>query len=324
MTYKTKILSLSSAAIVLALSFILGTYFSYRGSGDSSRLPLSSFFPRATVTEITLSAESGSITLARNQENPAGKGSSWSVIIGGESYPADSSKLDRLFEVIDSAFLSPPFTDKAENWERFELEEEAPRRIGFSGKAGKAEIILGKGSGQGKGEYVRFSGKNEVYLLSESLSYYSGRNAAYWSYLRLFPENLSGRDVSAISLEKPAKNAYTIFRDGKNAILWAAPDKDTRKPDQGKAETLAATLAQLNARSFAAGVDPSRAGLDAPFLSISFTDSLGSSRKLLLGNEETEKNRYCAVQEDGGSLSRVYILDSYNVERIEKPPFAEP
>jgi hypothetical protein len=326
MTFKAKVLTLSLLAGALGVSLILGLFFSYRGSERRSVQPLSARLGTGTIGEIVLSGDTGTVTLrAADRTGDKAGNRIWSIILEGRPFPAEQGKINRLFEIIDQANLSPALTENEENWALFELGDDASRRISLGGADRRTEIILGKEGEAGRGEYIRFAGDSRVYLLSQSLAYYSGRDAAYWSDLRLFP-GLKGSDIVAISaageLTLPAGRAelnYRIYKETRQeGLVWFAPESE-RKLDQGKADSLAVTLSQLNGRAFAAGTQTSAAGLDSPDLRIVLTAADQKLYEIRVGAAGEPGTWYCGASVNGETPPSVYFLDSYTIERITKP-----
>jgi hypothetical protein len=325
MSFRAKVRALGLAAAALSLSLLLGAFFSYRGTERRARRPLSSLLNTGTIAEITLRGQAGTVVLKRGGAPSGGAKAGWNIELEGELFPADAAKVERLFEIMDGATLSPPLTENPENWARFELGDETRRRLTLSGPRGAATILIGKEGEAGRGGHIRFEGGNAVYLLSQSLAYYSERDSAYWSDLRLLPKGMTGRDITAIAAsgkltppEGGADFGYTIFRETRpEGQRWVfAPGVDG-EPDQAAADTLASALAGLAAKAFAPGLDPAQAGLQPPAARVTLNAANQTVYEILIG-AEAPGGRYCALTVKGGPLSRVYIIDAYSIERITR------
>lgn len=319
MKFKTKLITLSALAAGLCLSLISGALYSYRGSESRSVRPLSAFLKKGNVRELIFTSGGRTVTLTARQ--PAQAGGRWSVLIDGQDYPAAQNKAERFLELAGEASVSPPLTGNREKWPLFALEDAAEKRVIFSSSAGRTEILLGKEEEAGRGQYIRFAGSDAVYLMSQSLSYYAERDTAYWSDLRIFPAALNTQDIVAMKaegrIETPSGTAavsWSLYKDRKpEGILWLAEGEPERKLDQGKADSLAASLSQINAKSFAAAPEGEAAGV-----LITLTAADRTRYELHIGRP-VSGGYYCRARVNGEALPRAYILDSGLVEKITAP-----
>jgi hypothetical protein len=318
MSFKVKILRLSVFAAALALSLVLGTFYSYRGSERRAARPLFSFLKTGTIQEIVFAGAQETVRLTAAFTD-AKAGRNWSVIIEGEAFPASRSKAERFFELVESAAVSPALTESRENWARFGLGDEAAKRISFSGSGGKTEILLGKEDEAGGGQYIRFAGTDAVYLAAQSLSYYAERDSSYWSELRVFPASLKTQDIIALGVS--GAFSWSIYRERKpEGIVWTLEGGSEKKLDQGKADTLTASLSQLHAKAFAVGVGEAEAGLTAPEAVFILSASNQARYELRVGRADKEGNRYCSARVNGEGSRYIYLLEAATAEKFLAPP----
>ncbi|MDR3200842.1 MAG: DUF4340 domain-containing protein [Spirochaetales bacterium] len=325
MKYKTKILSLCLLAAGLGLSLALGAFYSYRGSESRSARPLSSFLKTGTVNRLVFQngGETQTLTAGSDSGKPltAGKSNrSWTVLINDKPFPAAAAKAGRFFELLDEASLSPAVTENSGNWGRFGLEDTAEKRVSISGASGEAEILLGKEDEAGRGQYIRFAGSSAVYLVSQSFSYYAERDSAYWSELRIFPASLKASDIAAI--QASGKDvSYSLYRDRRpEGLAWIAEGSPDKNLDQGKTDSLAASVSQIAAKSFAADAESSSAGLDSPDVVITLTASNQTRYELRLSRADEAGNRYCEARINAEPRPYIYLLDSYTAGKILSAP----
>ena len=316
MRYKTKIMSLSLLAAALGASLVLGAFYSYRGSESRSARPFASFLKTGTVSELVFQDGEKSVLLVAEIKGKADR--TWSVVIQGEKFPAVREKAERFIELATSAAVFPALTENEETWDLFGLEATTAKRIKFSGSGGTAEILLGKEEETGRGQYIRFADTKAVYLVGQSFSYYAERDASYWSDLRVFPVSLTARDIVGISASGSV--SWNIFREtSAEGLLWAVQGEPGKKLDQGKVDSLAAALGQINAKSFAAGVDEAGAGLSAAEAVFTLTASNTMRYELRVGRADEEGNRYAAARVNGELFPHVYLLDVYTLGKIMLP-----
>jgi hypothetical protein len=319
MKFKTKVTVLSALAAGLCLSLVSGALYSYRGHESRSVRPLSAFLKTGTIRGLAFSSGGGTVTLSA-QDPASTTGRSWSVAIDGQNYPAARNKAERFLELVDGASVSPAVSEDREKWPLFALGDAAEKRIVFSGSTGRTEILLGKEEEAGRGQYIRFAGSEAVYLVSQSLSYYAERDSAYWSELRVFPAALNPQDIIAMkaegSVETPSGTAalsWSLYKDRKpQGILWLSEGEPERKLDQGKTDSLAASLSQINAKSFS---PPAREEAGAL---ITLTAADRTRYELYIGPAVSGGN-YCRARVNGEAQAHAYILDSGLVEQITVP-----
>ncbi|MDR1316930.1 MAG: DUF4340 domain-containing protein, partial [Spirochaetales bacterium] len=267
MKFKTKFMTLCVLAAGLCLSLVCGLFYSYRGFESRSARSLSDFLKTGNIHELVFSSGGRTVRL-RTQQPPLTAGRTWSVEIDGQDYPAAWNKVDRFLELVDEASVSPALTESRERWPLFALEDPAENRVVFSGASGNTEILFGKEEEAGRGQYIRFAGSDTVYLLSQSLSYYAGQDSAYWSELRVFPAALNTQDIVAMKAEGTASLpsgsaavSWNLYKDRTVAgLLWLAEGEPDKKLDQTKVDTLAASISQINAKSFTPIAEPEETG----------------------------------------------------------------
>ncbi|MDR1625825.1 MAG: DUF4340 domain-containing protein [Spirochaetia bacterium] len=318
MRFKTKIITLSALAAGLCLSLVSGALYSYRGSESRSVRPLSAFLQKGNVSGLVFISGGRTVTLAARQ--PARAGRSWTVLVDGQDYPAARNKAERFLELAGEASVSPALTENREKWPLFALGDGAEKRVVFSSPAGRTEILLGREEEAGRGQYIRFEGSDAVYLMSQSFSYYAERDTAYWSELRVFPAALNTQDIIAMKAEGrvqtpsgAAEVSWSLYRERKpEGILWLAEGDPERKLDQGKADSLAASISQINAKSFSPATQEEAQAL------ITLTAADRTRYELHIGRPVSGGN-YCQARVNGEALPYAYILDSGLVEKITAP-----
>ena len=316
MKYKTKILGLSLLAMTLCVSLALGAYYSYRGGESRSARLLESFLKTGTLNELLFSGGEKGVRL---KAEPAGKASrNWSVIINEEKYPAAREKAEHFLELALGVSLLPPITENEDKWKLFGLEDTVKTRIRFSGPGGTTEILLGKDEETGRGQYIRFAGTKAVYLASISLSYYAERDASYWSDLRVFPASLKTQDIVAMSASGLV--SWEIIRERKEGgLLWEAQGTPVIKLDQGKVDSIAAALSQINAKSFAGEAEKEGAGIDSGQAVFTLTAAGKTRYELRLGRADKDGNRYAQARVNGEPLPHLYSIDAYTLGKIVLP-----
>ena len=196
MKFKNKIVTLSSIIAVLSLIYMLGVIFSSEKMSEKrSKELLFNQKLQDQVSMISISTEDGIADIVR-------KGGNWFISIDSEEYPASESKIDNMVDSVFSLTRYQVIGDDSKYWKKFDLEDDKARTVTLKGENGKEllSLFVGKSGPAERGEYIRTSLSQEVFLTDASIQRYFLRDKNYWCNLRILPEEISSSDITAVSV----------------------------------------------------------------------------------------------------------------------------
>jgi hypothetical protein len=319
--FQKRLLTLSITIGVLVAAYVLGLIFSpasvRRRELETSLVPS---FEAAKVAEIRLSGNDGSISLKK-------RGATWIVPAAQEEHPASKSRIEALLDFVQTIKRSRLVTSNPEAWSDFQVDKSAPQRIQFLDATENVilGLIVGKEDEAHGGSYVRLENSNEVVLVNRLFDYYLNTTAQFWSYLRMFPEDLEGTDINRISVRssegfpKEAASAisYTLVLGEGRERDWKLLDSTAAGTtlDNAKVDRLANSLANLEGADFAASTVAESAGLSGPSAEILASTNDGRDFRLLIGAPAGEERYYGTLE---GS-KYIYEVAVFRLENLFRP-----
>jgi hypothetical protein len=286
LTYKKKVLLLSSLVAVLALIYILTFVFdSERKSGAAFAWLDPSLFVMADGIEI--SSPEGRTVLKRMN-------GSWFVSGDSGEFPAKQERVDDLFDLLGRKGNYPVRASSSEGIARLALTEESASRIVVRGGAGLPllDLLIGNADALGREVYLRRAPWNQIYSAEDNFSYFLYLRANSWYDLRLFTE-ASIDSIQQVEVSFPDE-AYILRRSGRG---WIIPEEEDAL-DANRVEAFLKRLLETEADSYAVSAPETIEGR----IAIQFGN--GSIRLLEAGPLTEENGRNATVS---GS-SYFYVL----------------
>jgi hypothetical protein len=185
-------------------------------------------------------------------------------------------------------------------------------------------LFVGKVDEGSGGTYVRLENSNEVVLVNRLFDFYLNTTGRYWSYLRMFPEELEGADINRISVKSapgflgeglPSLSYTLLLGEGRERDWKLLDSAAATELDNAKVDRLANALAGLEGAGFAAGTSKAEAGLDSPRAEILVSTADGQDFRLLVGNPSGEDRFYAALERG----RYVYEIARFRAEGLFKP-----
>jgi len=322
MNFKRKIITLSIILSVLVIGYVLGIVFSpERVEKRRANVPLLTGIEKDKVWKIKVKSKDGELVIAKNSNG-------WSLSINNESFPADKNKIERFIDAVEKVKKSKIITNNPDNWKNFDVTKNTAKRFILYDKNNKeiSDLYIGKEGLGGKGFYVRSAKSNEVIQTdSSSISYYLNTKDDFWSYLKVFPENIKKADVIKITINKNTvfdkddkikQFSYTLFKgDSKNAPLWKVEGNNAFKVDDEKVGTLIDDLISMEGNNFEAAIKEEEAGLSDSKTIASFTLQNDEKYSLIVGNKKKSAEQFY-VKRDKGSY--VYLASVWKLKKVFK------
>ena len=257
MKYRTKIISLSAAIVILAATYFMGSLFTAQKKVDKKAMePLFDQTLKETLTAVKVSTtpEGGIVTIEKNKDKDE-----WVVRIDENvTYPASTIRVNSLISSVFDVTKFKLMGRGEKYWSEFELESNRADTVEVI-KDGQSMFTLyvGKEGPGGKGDYVRSTLSDEIYLTDATMQRHFGQDPRYWFNMRLFPEGYTGDDIFAftfIDLNSDGKISLKRETQGKlgkwNNLIPGGP-----APEGKVADAIADNLALLEAVNFVNGAD---------------------------------------------------------------------
>ena len=257
MKYRTKIISLSAAIVILAATYFMGSLFTAQKKVDKKAMePLFDQTLKETLTAVKVSTtpEGGIVTIEKNKDKDE-----WVVRIDENvTYPASTIRVNSLISSVFDVTKFKLMGRGEKYWSEFELESNRADTVEVI-KDGQSMFTLyvGKEGPGGKGDYVRSTLSDEIYLTDATMQRHFGQDPRYWFNMRLFPEGYTGDDIftfTFIDLNSDGKISLKRETQGKlgkwNNLIPGGP-----APEGKVADAIADNLALLEAVNFVNGAD---------------------------------------------------------------------
>lgn len=304
MSTRRRIAILSAVAIVLAVLYAIGLLL--------NRQPALPVVVPAFRTSLADRIVAGSIELRK-------RAGGWVLAIGGEWYPADPVRVDRLLTTLSGLRANRVASRSRADWSTFHVGRSNASRLSVSGGNRRlAELYLGE-TGSGGGVFVRSAGRPDVYEVRGGLADYVSEDPGYWSYLKILPKSLHVDSLQTIAVSArnftvggdSVNESYLLVSsviDGKSA--WVVSGNGNERLDQQKVLDLEGEIVNMVGDSFAAGKSAQDTGLDHPTATITVSDEQGGRWTLLIGKRHGAQ--FYLKREDE---PYVYLVNEWTLHR---------
>jgi len=290
MTYKNKIITLSSVIAALAIVYILTIIFDPQRAGARSD-SYSWLEPGQNnrISGITITYAGETVNLSHN-------GGKWFVTRGGKDYPARQARVDDFLAILSKRAPYPVRSSNASSHERLSLTPERATQVIVSAGAGLPllSLLIGQTDITGQNVYLRKHGQNEVRSGEDRFSSYTSSEVNSWFNLKLFPEHEDGKlDVKDIQrlIVYPPENAPSQIYTRSNRE-WTF-NFDITNPDFSKVDAYISDILGVSGDDFIDDISPS----DSMFNTCRIVMELGNGavKTLRLGPADEDGKRYATV-----------------------------
>jgi len=307
MTYRNKIITLSSVIAALAIVYILSLIFDPQRRGSRSDA-YSWLEPGQNdkITGISITKADETINLSRN-------GGKWFVTRGGKDYPARQVRVEDFIAALAKRDQYPVRSSSASTHERLSLTPDKAVQVTVSAGAGLPllTLLIGQADITGQNVYLRKQGQNEVRSGEDRFSSYTGSALSSWFNLRLFPENEEGKlgesDIQRFTIYPPDEETPMTFTRSNREWTF---DFEITDPDFSKVETYLRDILGVSGDDFIDDISPS----DPMFNTGRIVMELGSgvTKTLRVGPADENGKRYATVS--GSDF--VYSIPSWAVNKL--------
>jgi hypothetical protein len=320
--FQRRVVILGAVAGALAIAFVLGLVFSPANvQRRLAAVPLLPGFKSDTVAQISIAGPQGPIQLEKRDK-------SWTVLLGGEAYPASGERIASFFEHLASIKKNRLVSANPQTWKSFDVDQGARLRLKLLDAAGKTlvSLIVGKTQEGERGSYVRMDGANEVILINRSMSFYLDSTPGFWSHLKFFPVDLKGEEIIRISVrcdltlsDKTARRLnWTLIQNQEGGRSWkvvAPAGSQGIQLDDKEVDRVANTLAAFEGSEFVSGAGAVDTGLAAPAAEVLFSTVKDKDYRILVGRRSGQDQYYAKL--DGGGY--LYLIPEWRLKGVLQP-----
>jgi len=165
------------------------------------------------VQRVEISSGTVSVTLLQAAQ-------SWVIDEGERQYPARADRIQSFVSEMAASRLVRRITGNESLWPDFGVTDEAGTLL----KLKSATVLWGSPASEPGLSYLRLGAAPDVYASDGELGFYLRQPVSYWSYLRVFPEDVGLSEVIALSSSADAdlgegerlSVAYALERAGAN------------------------------------------------------------------------------------------------------------
>jgi hypothetical protein len=307
MTYKNKIITLSSVIAALAIVYILTIIFDPQRAGARSD-SYSWLEPGQNnrISGISIKNENETVNLSHN-------GGKWFVTRGGKDYPARQARIDDFLAILSKRAPYPVRSSSASSHERLSLTPEKATQVTVSAGAGPPllSLLIGQTDITGQNVYLRKQGQNEVRSGEDKFSSYTNSALSSWYNLKLFPEHEDGKldvkDIQRLIVYLPGGAPSQIFTRSNREWTFSF---DITNPDFSKVDTYIRDILGVSGDDFIDDIDPSDSMFN--YCRIVMELGNGAAKTLRLGPADEDGKHYATVT--GSDF--VYSIPGWAVNRL--------
>jgi hypothetical protein len=318
MTYKNKLIILSSALGVLVVLFAISIVFSPENAWK--RAASGRLVQARTIDEIG----SAEIRTASSDLVFTRSGKSWTVVASGATYPARKERIEAFAQALLSQSELFVVSKAKATWKNFEVGDDAANRITVKNAKGAVigDFFVGKQAPTSGSVYVRIAGKDSVYQVGNGFSSYTANDTQYWENLRLLPEDFTERNIQSVAFkaqnlaidDKKTVNAVYRITRGRGET-WVVEGNPAFKADPVKVKTAVTRLSAFEGSEFTA--DPAdQTGLGNPTAVISIAGDTGKGYAILVGAKKKDTGKFYVTLEGG---TYVYLANPWTIEDAIQP-----
>ncbi|MFW5727225.1 MAG: DUF4340 domain-containing protein [Spirochaetota bacterium] len=311
MTYKSRVILLTAAAVLLLSTYFLGTLFNPRKDITLSAKPL---LPGLSPEDIgSVEFSNADYSLQRGAESEQ-----WNILIEGESFPADQVQVQSFIEsVAQLSYYSLASKDK-DTWTDFSIADGQGDRVTiFTDSAKEQEISLVFGAKvQGSSrQYTRISNSENTYV-ADDLSAYLDRESGYWADLNLFPADMNIQAVISIEYRDYRIERAEAAQGQAQWILSQGSSGDGQPIDEtDTVDRFLRSYIELSGEDFATASERDNSGLSSPREIIRIETSNGNEYELRIGSQSTQDRIFASA----GHSEYTYLVSEWRVNTVLNP-----
>ncbi len=268
-------------------------------------------FNKSKVSRISISRYGSNETLKKED----GK---WFATQNGD-YPADSAKINIILNFMADQKKDDPISKNPAKHSELKVDSINATKVIVESGPSKVVFLYGSMAQGFSGNYLRFDGKNEVYVSKGGMEQVFNSAPNFYRSKVLFAlnkDNITGLSV----IYKPNKDSAAIEFSAQFNVekaVWKIDKPETIDGDGSRMNDYLAKFCGLEVDEWYDKDTTTALGFDNPILRASLKKSDGSTISLLAGAEKNG-NRYVKVEGDNNK----YILRSGKIDAL-KPSISD-
>jgi hypothetical protein len=324
MSYRNKVIALSSALAILLLIYAGGLVFAPERNAARSEAGRLLTGKATDVASFTITGADGATSLEFSKDADG-----WALMEEGLALPVQSGKIEAFLAALaDVSRLSPRSEGKGDA-SGFGLGQGSGARITAKSASGKllADFTVGDLGPTGKEAYVRLKGTGPVYAAAADFASYVKEGRAGWLDLRVFVPAIKPDEVQTVATSARLSFGATSGTAGPVSAEpidadWTAARKEggwTGKAgpyDTVAVESVLRSIVNLSGQDIVAM--PPADAFAKPQGRIELGLGSGGKRIIEIGREAGEGNCYLRAQ--GSSF--VYLVSAYSLMNALRPESA--
>jgi hypothetical protein len=268
-------------------------------------------FDKAKITRVTVSKYNAKEVLKLDNKK-------WTATAGGD-YPADTAKVATLLNIIADQRKGDPSSRNPAKQAELKVDSAGATKVVLEAGVNKWVFFIGSMAQGFSGNYLRFDGKNEVYVSKGNLEQAFSTTPDFYrdkALLRISKDNVAQFDV----VYKQHKDSAAVEVSGQFNVekaSWKLDKPESADGDGAKINEYLAKICGLEVDEWYDKDTATALGFDNPMVRVSLKKSDGSTAVMLAGAEKSG-SRYVKVEGDNNK----YLLRSYRFDAL-KPNVAE-
>jgi len=309
MTYKNKLITLSSVIAALAIVYVLTIIFDPQARGARSD-SYSWLEPGQNnrISGINITKDDETLNLSHN-------GGKWFVTRNGKDYPARQVRVDDFLTVLSKKAPYPVRSSSASSHERLSLTPDRATQITVLAGAGPPflTLLIGQTDITGQNVYLRKQGQNEVRSGEDKFSAYTNSPLNSWYNLKLFPEHEDGKldvkDIQRLIVYPPEDAGVPSQTFTRSNREWTFNFEITN-PDFSKVDGYIRDILSVSGDDFIDDINPSDPMFNASRIVMELGN--GSTRTLRLSPPNENDKYYATIS--GSDF--VYSIPSWAAQKL--------
>jgi len=239
------------------------------------------------------------------------KGAQGWVVPADGGYPAEPDGVREILDFVTDARAGRKVSENPDKRALYEVDDSGLAvRVSGAEDALLAHFRVGKMGPDFLSTYVRREDGDAVYLVDQSLRRIFVRpGPRQWRDKAIF--RLPGPDITRMKWTREGKTVALEADPGGNWTLTAPAAAPARRDE---VEALRNALSTLQCDDFVEGVDPRKAGLDAPWARLEFALRDGAAHTLDVGAENDRSQRH--VRRSGSDT--VFLVSNFRINTVFK------
>ncbi len=311
MTLRTRIITYSGVLFALVVLYILGIALGPQRAVARSLLP---GLESDSVTRLEIFGESSIELESADRET-------WEILLFERRFPARAERVASFLEELSSARAVRVVTRNRGLWSDLGVAESEGIRIAVETSSPERErrsygFVWGSASTEPGLSFVRMEGADEVVATDAQLDFFLQQPTAYWSYLRLFPEDILPGDVITVTAATPSGMQGYAFQKstGQDSEQWIDAEGD---PVDAQIMTpLLRTLVDLVGKEFAADQSIIQAGSETTRITFDLSDGRQFQVRLVPNGADYRAQAEGPAVPAAAYGTIVYLLEGRTVDRI--------